>query len=651
MLISTDITGYITNLPARGYKPTLAKFILIKFIFLYIAFFAFVAFPSSTFAQTKSIKSSKSTQSEVYRISRLARKADADSEHERALELWRVVFDLKPGDYSAYRGIQRALIGLERYDETLEFLETAYDTAQTGRSRLDPTMVIADRIGVLFLAERDEQADEEIASALHDYRGSDKIYIEIANVLFARRLDDRAVSVIRLGRRECDNHYLYARDLARYYEARLNWENAIREYLLYIDEQPNRLSYVTGAIGDMPVAGGADSISIAVITEQIEDAGDEFAITLRRLLASLHFKAKRYPEALTQYKLLDKFGKDPGRELLHFGSLLMSEGEFSLAREAYNELVASGLSDELTAHASLGAGRAALELNEIDSARAAFNAVLVVGNPPDALFEAYENLGLLELDHGGSPALAREYFDSALKAARKTGISHERLSRLLVASAISWAKEGNLERAERELKSIVMSIRGKSRAVSAAHLELALLAFRSGRAEDMRVHANSLLSSDPSSEYSNDALMLTALLTDLKDDPDAIFVLGRADLAEFMGKYPAAAALLDSLSNSGAPRAVEEALWRLSQLELKRDRIDSALTALNRIMELRHSSLRDDLVVFTAAEIYENRLGNVQMAAEYYERLLIEHPDSPLVDRARRKLKAILQEPSQESEI
>ncbi len=602
--------------------------------------------PKPAKTSTKPREQDKGKQKEIYRISRLARSAENAGKLERALELWRAIIAVKPDDYSAFRGIQRALIGLERYDEALEFIDRTLTTTGTGKSRLDPVSLTADRIEVLYMADRPDEADKEIEDALIDFRSQDRIYTEIASVLFSQRRDDQAISIIRRGRAESGNPHLFAREMARYLEARMNWQEAIEEYILYLDDRRSRLNYVTGAIGDMPAASGADSIAVMVISQKIEDADEDFSVILRRLLASLHFKAKRYCEALAQYKLLDRFGQQPGRELLQFADLLMNEGEYTLAGEAYNELIDASLSANATALALLGKGHAAQAIGEIDSARIAYNSILKPGSPPKAVFEAYKSLGLLEFNHGGSPDRVRELLKSALKNADKARIPGNERDEISVISAISWAKEGNLERARRELKAIVKPKRRSSRAVSAARLELARIAFRQGDLDEMHAQTNALLIADPSSEYANDAIVLSALMTDMKSNPEAIRALGRADLAEFTGYYKTAVFILDSLAASGIPPVVEEALWRLYRLELKRNQIEAALRLLNRIIDLGESALRVDLAVFTAGQLCENRLKNPQMAAEFYEQLLVKHPDSPLIDQARRNLKALIQQPS-----
>ncbi len=590
----------------------------------------------------------KGRQQEIYRISRLARNAEADGKLERALELWQAVMSQKPDDYSAYRGIQRALGELGRFDETLEFLDSMLPKVQSGKSRISPVMIRADKIAILYWAGDDDQAGEETETFLHDFKGQQRAYTEIATVLFGWRKDDAAVDVIQQGRKECDDPFLYARELARFHEARMSWRNAVEEHILYLEDRPDRLTYVTGAIGDLPAGAGADSIAVEVISRRIEDVDSDFSTVLRSLLASIHFKAKRYGEALTQYKLLDEIAQDQGSELLRFTGLLKVEGEYDLALEGYNELISSGSSAGNIAQARLGKGLVFLALDEIDSARIAFETLIDAGSPIDVSFEAYQNLGSLALDHYNLPGKAREYFQSALDAAVKARISRVKRDEIRVSIALSWEKEGQLDRASRELEAILRENRSKTRAVSSAMLELTRIAFRKGDLEEMNARANSLLVADPSSEYANDALAYSAMLTDLKNNPDAIKALGRADLADFMNDYNQAVHILDSLAAdpSADGRTVEEALWRLSTLNIKHGNFRLALDALEEIINFNGEALRGDLALFTAGKLSEEMLDSPQMAEEYYERLLIEYPESPLESQARRRLKKLIRDPS-----
>ncbi|MCF7811443.1 hypothetical protein K9N50_10700 [bacterium] len=593
-----------------------------------------------------SVTSAESKQQEIYRINRLARNAESDGDYEKALNLWLAVINTEIENNSAYRGIQRSLIGLARYNDAITFLDSMYSYSQRGRSKLDPVIIAADRIDVLFLADENERADAEITRLLSEYKGSEKAYTEIASILFQHRKNERATEVIMQGRKDAGNKFLYARDLARWYENQMDWYNAIEEYLLYLEDSNQRLNYVTGAIGDMPDESGADSIAAEIITDRIKTSyKDEYAVQLRRLLASLYFKNKEYEKALQQYRLIDEYGRKSGEELLEFADLLMMEEEYKLALCAYSELLLSDFPDKMKVNAILGIGRTNLALGNADSARAAFNSVLTPGNPNEAVFEAFEELGKLEFTKDGSPAKARKMFESALKIASRSRVLNKHVDEVRVKSAITWAMEGDLETAKKELNALLKNNRRASNAVSMALFELARIAFWQGNIDELQQRANALIIADPSSDYANEALSVASLLTDLKENPSAIQSFGRADFAEFQGSQKIAKVILDSLALNENPRIVEEAFWQNYRIALKQDSLDNALTYLEKIIKLK-GALRADLAVYNAGELIEKGMLNPNLAVEYYEKILIDYPDSPLVDKARRRLRQIETETS-----
>jgi tetratricopeptide (TPR) repeat protein len=589
--------------------------------------------------------SEESRQQEIYRITRLARNAESAGDLEKSLNLWLAAINLEIDNNSAYRGIQRSLIGLARYDDAIAFLDSMYSYSQRGHSKLDPVIIAADRIDVLLLADENERADTEITRLLSEYKGSDKAYTEVASILFQHRKNERATQVILQGRKDTGNKLLYARDLARWYENQMDWNSAIEEYLLYLEDSNQRLNYVTGAIGDMPVEIRDDSIAEEIILNRIKATETDFSAQLRRLLASLYFKNKNYEQALQQYRLIDEHGEKSGQELLEFADLLMIEGEFKLAQSAYRELMSANLPEKMNVIAALGIGRTNLALGEVDSARAAFTSIIAPGNPNEAVFEAFEELGKLEIVHGGSPAKAREMFESALKIASRSRVPINHIDEVKVISATTWAMEGDLETAKKKLNDLLKSNRKVSNAVSMTLYELTRIAFWQGNTEELQQRSNALIIADPSSDYANDALAMTSLLADLKDNPSVIQSFGRADYAEFKGSTKTAEIILDSLLLDGNPLIVEEAFWRFYRLEIKRDSLDNALAYLDRIINLK-GALRADLAVYTAGELIEKRMANPNLAAEYYEKILIDYPDSPLVEKARRRLRQIEKENS-----
>jgi len=584
---------------------------------------------------------SKDKRQEMYRMQRNAREAEKNNQFEQAFDIWKYVMREKGVDISSYNGIQRCLSGLERYDEALTFLDTVLIDAKARKNRLKPVSIAADRVSIMFFAERTADAEAAIEQLLQEYRTDPKAYSETANLLFGQRKNEEAIAVYLRGRSELRNPYLYAREIASYSGLRMDWETAISEYLLYLKDSPKRLSYVTGVIGDMPANMGADSMAVSIIQEQRLSADRQFKQVLTQLLASLHFRARRYSQALDAFVSMGGNRDEQAIFLLDFAQMLVDEEEYQFAWNSYNEIQLLKPAVALVSEAYLGIGIVAEKLGQIDSAKAALHASLEPGVSKLVAFQAYSRLGYIEMDYHDSPESARGYLNSALDLVRNIKQKPEQLEGLKVAAALTWAYEKNWKEAEKQLVKIIRSnSKGKWRSPF-ARSELASLYFLTGEIAKSRQMAESILLSDPSSSQANEALSAIALINDLKSDSLSIIAIGDVDRHIFLKELESAEEIIDSLVEVSSVRVKEEAYWRKYKIKVEGEQFQPALSALRSIIDMGTSAYRADLALLTAGELCENRLHQIENAIEYYETLLIDYPDSPLCDQARRKMKLI----------
>jgi len=603
---------------------------------------AITVLSTDTYGQKPDSKTRVNHQ-ELYRISKIARSAESSGNFERALELWRVVDSLKPGYYSAYHGIRRSLIGLERYDEALAFLDKALTDSRSGKIQIDPISIAADRLEIIFAAESEEDGLKAVEDILTRFRGNSKIYRDVSNILAGQRLSDEALGTLVRGRKECGDPFLFARDLARWYEARMDWVPAIDEYLLLIKSSPGNMTFVTGAFGDMSIEPQVDSLVIAVLTDRLNIADKDFRNTLHRLLALLHFRAQRYSLALEQYQIMERNSGGQGKELLEFATLTSAEGKYRLAAQAYAEILSGNPNNELKAIALIGKGTVSLALGEIDTAEVSFKQVIKPGVPPKSVYEAYSLLGQLKFDYHKNIPIARELFEKGLKIGTKAKLPPDKINTLKIKIALTYEFEGDFEQAEKTLSRIVRKTSRPRGSISTARFELAKLYFRQGDFEKAAESASKLIATDPSSPEANDALNLKVLINDLQETPEIIESFGIADLLLFQGKQDSSRIILEDIKSNVSTRIREEALWRLIEIEKINGASLNVLSLITEIIEIK-SPLRKDLALFIAGNILAYELNKVKDSITYYEQLLIEFPDSPLVDRARRQLKVLSKE-------
>jgi len=594
-------------------------------------------------AQSKTISKSGDKpvgQRDLYRISRLARSAESKGNNESALKYWIEVNQIKPGYFSASKGIRRALVNLDRHGEAIHFLDTMLIAAQSGTIQLNPLTIMADRIDIYISHIGYDATKPKIEEILSDHKGNPKLYRELSNVLAIHRMSDDAIAMLYRGRNESGQKYLFARDLARWFESRMDWESAVMEYLLLLYEADKNLNLITGALGDITGEPNAQGIAVAIITAELEAQDEKKQIVLRKLLASLHFRAGRFKDALYQYQIFDRQSGDQGQELLKFANLTLLEGEYQFAREAFDELLRSKLKGGLRANVLLGKGEALLGLGKPDSAAIAYQQAIKPGIPPKYAFEVYSRLGSLEFDYNRDLKAARSNLEKALKIGNKIKLSTLVLDEIQVNIALTHEFEDDLLTAEKILKSLI-KLRGKKRgAAQAARYELARLYFRKGDMGKSNEMVTSLLLAAPTSENANEALRMKALFNDLADLPDVMINLGLADLAKFQGNYKLGEDILIKLSSESEGIVREEIEWHRYELYSEAGFDSSALNALENIIIIKES-LRRDLAFFTAGELYFKVFRDNEMAIELFERILTEYPESLLIDKARHLIRQL----------
>jgi len=598
--------------------------------------------PPKTQVYTPPSPEEQKRQQEISRAQRAARQAESDSDWERALDLWKFVDEQRPGDISAYSGIKRCLVSLSRFDEALKFLDKAEKTMAAGKGGIDPSNVGADRVEVLFAAGRDADAENEMERQIATHKGYPNLYRSLANVLYSKRRSDDAIALLKRGRADSGERFMFAREIAQFAEARMDWNTAVNEYLLYLTEAPDRLSYTTGALGDIMSEAGGDTLVFKAIERYSMVSDPRVKDSLLELKAGLLLRARRYEEAVTAYQELDRLRGGDGELLLELADKLTDEGENLLALNAFTGLLQTATTQDLRYRALLGRARVAEKLGWLDSAKVAYEEILTPGSRIELIVEANYRLGIITLKSGGTPEAARIRFESAAKLIKQSpGAAGNLAEAVLINLALTYELSGDLDRAKQELERLVKAAGARAGAASEARMELARIAFRRGDIEAAKRENQSLLAADAGSPAANEALEMLALFDGLSDSPDAVKVLGRVDLLSLLRLRKDAFWLLDSLARHGATaRIKEEALWAGLKLADDANNPSEAMTRLEGIIALSPSAIKLDKALWETGRRYYER-GDSIKALSYFDRLLNDFPDSPLGDQVRRLARTI----------
>ena len=143
----------------------------------------------------------------------------------------------------------------------------------------------------------------------------------------------------------------------------------------------------------------------------------------------------------------------------------------------------------------------------------------------------------------------------------------------------------------------------------------------------------------------NDALDLFLIISDNqpKDSLDTgLQLYAKADLLAFQNKNTQAIDTLQKIiTNFKGQKIEDESLFKQAILFEKTSQFENAIHNYNQIVALDKEGIFVDDAIYKIAEIYLEKLNNPEMASEYYQKIIFDHPSSIYLVDARKKYRRL----------
>ncbi len=153
------------------------------------------------------------------------------------------------------------------------------------------------------------------------------------------------------------------------------------------------------------------------------------------------------------------------------------------------------------------------------------------------------------------------------------------------------------------------------------------------------------LKASTSKLISNDAIDLSLLITDnyaMDTISEPMWLFAQADLLSTQHRYDQARTKLDSIVSIWPGHALEdEILMTQGHMALAQGNLDTALALFQEVVDLHFDDILADDALFELGKLYEDRLGNEEAAAGYFEQLLFDYPNSLHAVEARRRFRVM----------
>jgi len=513
--------------------------------------------------------------------------------------------------------------------------------------RNDPSYYVD--FGYLFKKQnRFEDAEKNYEKALKRVMNNSTSIRSLASAFMQRREYDYAEKTYLKGRKVTNNDF--RSELANLYAVQRKFDKMINEYLDLLDESPRNLTIVENHMQyfiDKDINDEFANILRKELLKRIQKINS--SIIYNRMLVWYFMQRKEFSQALIQAKAIDKRIHSSGKQILDLAETAKSNKDFETALDAYTYVINKGRNRPYYIEANVG------KLNV--SYLKIINEELVSQDAVNELEKDYmqtlKNLGIgfntiqsvIDLAHLktfylNKPKEAEELLNSALTL---RGLDKRLAARCEIELGDILVYENNLDlaaltyaKAELENKGNLL---GDSAKLKKAKLAYYAQNFRWAKAQF------DVLKESTSKPVANDALFYSLLIDDNTEGDslqEAMKLYSKADLYIFRNKKDSALTVIDSLLKKFPGHQItDEAYFLKAKIYESEKKYTEAEKWYKKIITEYAYDILADRAMFNLALMYEEKLNDKEQAAEFYKRLMLEHPDSIFVTQARRRFRKI----------
>lgn len=579
---------------------------------------------------------------------RLAQSLERLGDWERAVPLYESLLFEDPKNFVYFEALRRGYVQLKEYDKAIELIRYRLDIQP------DSPLLLSSLGGLYYQKGEEQKADSIWQAILRSQPANVGLYRMIAGEMMEYRLYDRAIALFLQARRATGDANVFTGELANLYGAFQQYENAAREYIRLLVQQPTQLADVQSRMSMFLSHPEALVWAKKATRETLDEKGD--IIPLRQLYAWILMEGKEYAGALDQYRVIDRSTKARGVELFNFAQRALEEKELVVAVQAFREVLNIPPPKEIQPAARLGLARATEELSvTIDSATSVGS---VESWPVSEIRPSVGSaLGLYEAiirDYPRTLIAAQALFrvgvmrrdrlrdlDGALFAF--TGIpsivpDHPLALESSLAAAGVLVGRNDLKTA-RERYTLLLGNRDPSFR-DRVLFHLAELDYFSA-SFDTSVAVLKRLSL-PSTDLANDALELRYFIEENLGETPALSLFASSDLLMRQQRYPEALeGFREVIRRYPQAFLVDEATMRVGEIQLFLARPLDAVETFSSMVKNRTTSILRDRALMRLGEIYEQSLNKPTLALEAYEELLKLFPTSLHAEEARRRMRRL----------
>ncbi len=589
---------------------------------------------------------------------RLAQSYDRSGDYQAAIRIYEEILKQQPINIVIIDALRRDYVELKMYNEAIALVER--------QLKIQPSDInLRCQLASIYYLRADTlKANEEWEHAISLNPKQPATYSQVANSFTQSRLFDRAIDTYRRGRKACENPSLFTQELAYLYGTLSKYEDATKEYVSFLRQNPIQLGFVQTQIGGYTNHPEALASARKVIEEASRSAPDD--LPLLHLLAWIDMEGSRYDAAFDIYKAIDAKSKGTGHVLQTFAQRALHDKAFGIAAAAFREIidhypkfdklaeVKFGYAQSLEAsdeshdtlrlfgrdrpfsdQASDREDRSVIYSNTLD----AYNRV--IGEYPATEFAARSvfRIAVLQQEKFGDLTSARQSLENLLK-------SYPMFPQVVIEGALRlgdiYLLLGMIDKASAQYAVVAGRGLRTNPLQDQAMLKLAELEYFKMDFDTALVMLGGLIR-NTNSDVANDAIALqTFIQENIQTDRSVLQVFAQADLLRRQRKYLDALALYQSIIQK-YPKSglVDDAAMRIGDIYTLLGRYTEAVASYEHMLTEYPESISLDRALMKIGEVYQSGLKDPARAIAAYQKLLEQFPSSIYLNEARKRIRQL----------
>ena len=472
--------------------------------------------------------------------------------------------------------------------------------------------------------------------------------IQIYQAFVARGKFELAKTCLDKGRKLAPS-YPFNFQYADYYALMGNKPEMMREYIEYLELQPNMKESIQLAINSRVNLSKSDSPDFIALKEMLiaRTQKTNAPLIYSEMLIWLFIQNQNFNGAFIQAQALDKRVQGDGSRVMELGLVCVENKSYDIARKCFDYIIALGSSQPLYFEAQ----KSLLNTRFIEiTTNRAYSSIEIQATIQDYT-DALTRLGkskftfqiILELSH-----IKAFYGNQILE-------SIELLTNLLATPGLT-----DMQRAQVKMKlADVQVLGGDIWEASLLYMQVdndfkfeqigneakyknARVFYFDGEFDFAQGQLN-VLKESTSNMIANDALQLSVMITDnygLDSNYQAMLWFATAERLIEQHRYDSAFVLFDSIQITYPMHSLaDEILFRKGKAMEDQGKWKEAVDYYSDVLKFHSDDILGDDALFRLAEIEENQFLNKEKALEYYKRLIIDFKGSLFSTEARARIR------------